>query len=685
MDVLMQSVRTLKGVGDSRAAKLKKLGVETVGQLLGFFPRDYEDRTARSDILFVQDGAEVVIQVHLSALPAISRPRKGLSLTRVIVSDGSGYMNCTWFNQEHIAKQLNLDKEYLFFGKIKRVGTKVEMTNPVIEPVDHAGVKTGRILPVYRLTQGLMQQHVRYLTEQALHHFQDQITEILPSGFKQQFRLSDAAWSVHNIHYPESEEALLKARRRLVFDELLMLQLGLAHLKGTTSKVAATPMKPCSLLPLLEKLPFHLTGAQERVWQELASDMRKPYRMNRLVQGDVGSGKTALAMLAIYMAAQNHLQSAFLVPTEILAEQHYRSIAPLFSELGISVGLLTGGLKKKEKEAIRTQMADGSLHLVIGTHALLEQNVAFHQLGLVVTDEQHRFGVRQRAILAGKGEQPHVMVMTATPIPRTLALVLYGDLEISVVDELPPGRKPIKTYAVTEDMRPRILAFVRKLVSEGRQVYFVCPLVEESDELEAEAAESLYEKLKTIDLPELRIAMIHGKMKSADKEQVMHAFSDGQVDVLVSTTVIEVGVNVPNATLMVVENAERFGLSQLHQLRGRVGRGADQSYCVLFNQGSGDIAKQRMDVMSQTNDGFVISEKDLELRGPGDVFGVRQHGLPEFHIANLYRDMPILQEVQQASRMLLEKNALHSDPAFEQLQMKLETLFENRLKEMTIN
>ncbi|HOL85567.1 MAG TPA: ATP-dependent DNA helicase RecG, partial [Thermoclostridium caenicola] len=401
--------------------------------------------------------------------------------------------------------------------------------------------------------------------------------------------------------------------------------------------------------------------------------------------GDVGSGKTIMAVLAIYIAASSGYQSAFMAPTEILAEQHYRSIAPLLEKFGIKVGLLTGGMKKKEKETIKKEAGEGRLDVLIGTHAVLEDSTVFSRLGLVITDEQHRFGVRQRARLSQKGENPDLLVMTATPIPRTLSLVLYGDLDVSIIDTLPPDRKPIKTYVVDESMRDRVYQFIRKNIAEGRQAYIVCPLVEESEELEVESATGLVEKIREDALKGLRVGLIHGKMKSADKDEVMRKFSKGELDVLVSTTVIEVGVNVPNANIMVIENAERFGLAQLHQLRGRVGRGPYQSYCILFNQGKSHISRQRMEILAKSNDGFVISEKDLELRGPGDIFGVRQHGLPEFRIANLYRDMEVLKDVQKAAQYIMAEELLEKDEAWRPLARRVELMVKEKLQDLSMN
>jgi len=469
-----------------------------------------------------------------------------------------------------------------------------------------------------------------------------------------------------------------------VFEELLILQLSLLKSKGINKEQKGNRFEPVDVNPLLNKLTFKLTSAQKKVFEEICNDMQSDRKMNRLIQGDVGSGKTIVAVMAIYVAAKNGYQSAFMVPTEILAEQHYRSVRQLFEDLGISVRLLTGSTKKKEKEEIKALAKEGKIDVLIGTHAILEDDTEFYKLGLVITDEQHRFGVRQRAKLSVKGENPDLLVMTATPIPRTLTLTLYGDLDVSIIDELPPDRKPIDTYAVNESYRERIYNFIRKNVAEGRQAYIVCPLVEDSDEIEAESAEGLAERIRDNELKGLRVGLIHGKMKSAEKDKVMRKFVDGQLDVLVSTTVIEVGVNVPNANLMIIENAERFGLSQLHQLRGRVGRGKYKSYCILFNQSKSDVSRQRMEIMTSTNNGFVISEKDLELRGPGDVFGVRQHGLPELKIANLYRDMDILKDVQKAVKHIIESNLLLNEQ-YMLLNKKLDDIIKEKFKEISLN
>jgi len=683
-DIFSMSIKYVKGVGEARARLLAKLGINTVNDALNFFPRDYQDRSILKKITDLQDGEECAVRASLVSDVTESKPRRNLSIVKTLASDGTAFLSLTWFNQSYIKNNLKSGIEYIFFGKVKRNGMRLEMHNPVIETAEQSGKNTGRILPVYPLTKGLTQTHLRTIIEKSLKLAENKFEEILPQDLREKYNLSHISYSYEEIHFPQSLHHMEQARRRLVFEELLILQLSLLKSKGISKEQKGNRFRPVDMSPLLNKLPFQLTTAQKKVFDEICNDMQSDRKMNRLIQGDVGSGKTIVAVMAIYMAAKNGYQSAFMVPTEILAERHYRSVQSLFGDLGISVRLLTGSTKKKEKDEIKSLAKEGKIDVIIGTHAILEDDTEFYKLGLVITDEQHRFGVRQRAKLSVKGENPELLVMTATPIPRTLTLTLYGDLDVSIIDELPPDRKPIDTYAVNESYRERIYNFIRKNVAEGRQAYIVCPLVEDSDEIEAESAEGLAERIRDNELKGLRVGLIHGKMKSAEKDKVMRKFVDGQLDVLVSTTVIEVGVNVPNANLMVVENAERFGLSQLHQLRGRVGRGKYKSYCILFNQSKSEVSKQRMDIMTSTNNGFVISEKDLELRGPGDVFGVRQHGLPELKIANLYRDMDILKDVQKAVRHIIDGNLL-SDDQYMMLNKKLDDIIKEKFKEISLN
>ncbi len=683
--IFYQPIKYVKGVGEARAKILSKLGIYNVSDILSWFPRDYEDRSTFRKISEASDGEEILIKASLVSDITESRPRRNLTITKVMVSDGSAFLNLTWFNQKYIANSIKTGSEYYFYGKIKRTGMLLEMHNPVVEKVDSEQKITGRILPVYPLTKGLTQNNLRKITENALNMVRGKFQEILPASLRREYKLSEVNFSYEQIHFPSSFSNLNEARKRLVFEELLLLQLAMIHTKGENTAQKGIKYSPVDMSPLLDKLPFKLTDAQKKVFREIEADMESEKRMNRLIQGDVGSGKTIIAFLALYKAVKNGYQGVFMVPTEILAEQHYKSASKLFDDLGITVRLLTGSMKKREKDEVKKLTKDGKIDIVLGTHAVLEEDAEFYNLGLVITDEQHRFGVRQRAKLSIKGENPDLLVMTATPIPRTLSLVLYGDLDVSVIDALPPDRKPIKTYAVNDAMRERIYNFIRKNVAEGRQAYIVCPLVEESEQIEAESAEELAERIRENELKGLRVGLIHGKLRPSEKEEVMRQFVDGSLDVLVSTTVIEVGVNVPNANIMVIENAERFGLAQLHQLRGRVGRGSHQSYCILFNQSKSEISKQRMEIMVKSNDGFEISEKDLELRGPGDVFGVRQHGLPEFKIANLYRDMEILKEVQSAVRKIIDNNLLNEDCDYRPIKERLIEIYNKRVKELSLN
>jgi ATP-dependent DNA helicase RecG len=663
-NLLKKPLQYLKGVGEAKAALFKKLDIHTVGDAILHFPRDYEDRSKLKKIAELQDGEQCSFEGAIASKIAESRPRKGLHISRGDIRDETGLIRGIWFNQPYLKNSLKPGERYIFYGAVTRKRT-FEVLNPVYEKADEekGPVRTCRIVPVYPATGNLTQNAIRAVIRSALEYAGGGIGEVLPAWTLEKYGLKDSKSAIANIHYPESDEAFLKARERLVFEELLLLQLALLSRKATDTvekgiRFGAGP----EVKKFAGTLPFRLTNAQARVFAEIERDMESGRVMNRLVQGDVGSGKTVVAVLALVKAVKSGYQGAMMVPTEILAEQHFRSMAHMLEAVGIRTALLTGSTGAKASKELLEEIREGNVDIVIGTHALLEDKVVFKRLGLVVTDEQHRFGVRQRAALSRKGENPDMIVMTATPIPRTLALILYGDLDISIIDELPPGRKKVETYAVDAGMRERINKFIRKQVMEGRQVYIVCPLVEESDTVEAKSAANHADELARKVFSDLRVALIHGKMKAVEKDAAMAGFAAGETDILVSTTVIEVGVNVPNASLMVVENAERFGLAQLHQLRGRVGRGEHQSYCVLFNESRSEVAGERMKVMEKTSDGFVISEKDLELRGPGDFFGTRQHGIPDMKIANLYRDMDILKKAQEAALLLKEKDKLLQSP-----------------------
>lgn len=658
-DLKNQSIRYLKGVGESRLNLFNKLDVNNIFDLLTYYPKAYEDRSKIKNIADLQDGELCSFEGTIVSNVNVARLRRGMTISKVSIQDSTGKITALWFNQQYIKNSLSIGTNYIFYGKVERKLNKLQITNPVFEKIDSNSnndlKKSLRILPVYSSTKDLSQNLIRTIMQEALKNLNNNdLEDMLPESIREKYNLSDIKLSLNQIHFPISETDKEKARYRLVFEELFMLQLGLLSYKklATDSRNGIKYTKINEMDAFIKSLPFKLTNAQMKVFEEVEQDMESNNIMNRLIQGDVGSGKTIIAVLALFKAVKCGYQGALMVPTEILAEQHYNSIKHMFSEFNVSVALLSGSQPKKQKQVIFEDLRNGNIDVIIGTHALIEDTVEFHNLGLVITDEQHRFGVMQRTILTEKGNNPDVLVMTATPIPRTLALILYGDLDISIIDELPPGRKPIKTYSVNESMRERINNFIRKMVKEGRQVYIVCPLVEESEEIEAKSAVITAEEISNNVFSDLKVGIIHGKMKSSEKDSIMKSFVAGEISILVSTTIIEVGVNVPNATLMVIENAERFGLAQLHQLRGRVGRGDTQSYCVLFNQSNSKVSKERMKIMSQSNDGFVISEKDLEIRGPGEFFGTRQHGLPELKIANLYKDLEIMKLAQECAKEL---------------------------------
>ena len=684
-DILDQGVRNVRQVGRVIAQKLNKLGINTIGDLVTYYPRDYEDRNLEKKVNELADGDECSVVLTVMTDISFSRPRRNMKIYKATAGDGSGVVVLTWFNQDYVREQIQKEKSYVFYGKVKKRGFYIEMINPIYEDAASVRKKTTGIQPVYHLTEGLTQQYLRMIQRNALDMVVGKLTDILPDELKKKYALAEINYALENIHFPAGIKEKDEARKRLVFEELLILQLGLLHLKNSQRTVSGIEFNPdARISKFIESLPFKLTNAQIRVINEIHEDMTSKRQMNRLIQGDVGSGKTIVAVIAMLLAVFNGYQAVFMVPTEILAEQHFNGITPLVRDFGVKTSLLTGSVSKKKKEQIKEGIKNGEYDLIIGTHALLEEDVVFSKLGLVVTDEQHRFGVKQRAVLTTKSN-PDILVMTATPIPRTLALILYGDLDISIIDELPPNRKPVKTYVVDESMRERINNFIRKQVNEGRQVYIICPLVEESDVVEAEAAMSLAEKLRENDLKGLTVGLIHGKMKWKEKEAVMRDFAKGLIQVLVSTTVVEVGVDVRNATVIVIENAERFGLAQLHQLRGRVGRGEHQSYCILFCQSRNEIALKRMEIMTKYTDGFKISEKDMELRGPGDIFGIRQHGLPEFKIANLYEDIEILKEAQKAADDIIKHQKLEGREDYKKLHGHLISLFRDKLNEVAFN
>ncbi|MCD8116415.1 MAG: ATP-dependent DNA helicase RecG [Oscillospiraceae bacterium] len=675
---LNDNIRYLKGVGETRAKAMEKLGIHTLRDLLSYFPRAYEDRRTICAIKDAPLDIPVCVRAMAAAPPVASYVRKGMELLKLRAVDDSGSLEITWFNQAYLRSQLETGATYIFYGRVTEQGRRRAMANPVFEREDRQGVVTGRILPIYRLTAGVPQKLMISAMEQALAGCGSRMPDILPPELCRRLKLAQAPYAYENIHFPRDEQALDKARERLVFEELYVLGAALAMLR---EKRTGEPGRAMQALPMDEfwaALPFAPTEAQRRAVREAAADMTSGVPMNRLLQGDVGSGKTLVAAALIWLAVKNGCQAAFMAPTEILAEQHFATLSQLLEPMGIRVVRLTGSMTAAQKRQVNGLLSLGQADVAVGTHALISGGVTFFDLGLVVTDEQHRFGVAQRGALAEKGDKPHTLVMSATPIPRTLALIIYGDLDVSVLDELPPGRQKVDTFAVGEDMRPRIWRFVRRLVGEGRQVFIVCPMVEESEELPptVKSAQSYAKTLQSEVFPDLRVGCVHGRMKAKEKDAVMAAFAAGELDILVSTTVIEVGVDIPNAALMIVENADRFGLSQLHQLRGRVGRGQHKSYCVLFSDGETEEARARLAIMTKTGDGFKIAEEDLRLRGPGDFFGSRQHGLPEMHIADLSADMRVLKQAQQEAQDTLARDPSLEQPENIPLRDRIRELFE---------
>ncbi|WP_394861550.1 ATP-dependent DNA helicase RecG [Paraclostridium bifermentans] len=686
MNNLNKEIKYVKGIGPKRANKLSKLGIFTVSDLLFYFPRQYEDRNNLRKIFELKDEEKVTIRAIVSSIET-SNVRKGLVITKVGVRDETGFARLVFFNQEYISSTLKKGDTVFVFGKVKKTSYGIEMSSCEVEQMSNNPKSTCGIMPIYPLTYGLTNKELINIVKTVFSNEQIYIKEYLPNKIIQKYKLCSIDFAVKNIHLPTNKESLKVALYRLVFEEFLMLQLGLFLFKnGVTEKSGVKFEKEQNLVKILNSLPFKLTNAQNRALNEIIDDMNCEKVMNRLVQGDVGSGKTVVALLALANCVLNGYQGALMAPTEILAEQHFISLNETLSPFGINVGLLVGSLTKKQKENVLQRVKDNEIDILIGTHALIEDKVEFNNLGIVITDEQHRFGVRQRNKLSEKGYNPDILVMTATPIPRTLALILYGDLDISIIDELPPGRQPIETLAVYKDKREKAYnSLVRSEVQKGRQVYIVCPLVEESEAIEAKAAVDLVEELKSEFFSDLRLGLLHGKMKPSEKDETMKKFKNKELDILVSTTVIEVGVNVPNATLMIIENAERFGLAQLHQLRGRVGRGSHKSYCILIYSSKSEVCSQRMSIMEETTDGFKISEKDLEIRGPGEFFGTRQHGLPELKVANIFKHMKILKIAQQEARYIISEDPKLNNYENEKIKKEILKKFENRLEEISLN
>ena len=645
-------VRYLKGVGPKTAERFEKLGIVTLADLLCHYPRRYIDFTKPYSIAEAPADVECVVKAEVFAKPGGRILPGGRRMERITAGDDVSSLEITWFNNPYAAQKLQLGQEYYFQGIVTGGMLRRQMVNPQVRTAEQ--IKASPFEAVYPQTEGLTSNAIAKCVRQLLPHA-ELLPDPLPPEMLAKYRLLSKADAVRAIHCPATEEQAYAARRRLIYEELLVLQLGIGRMKNRGAAATGAPMQLADPSLFWASLPFSPTGAQRRAVSEILADMAGQTSMNRLLQGDVGSGKTMVAAAGIYFAAKNGLQAALMAPTEILAEQHYRTLAPLLEKLGVRCALLTASTKAKTRRSILEQLAAGEIDLAIGTHALLSPDISYQNLGLVVTDEQHRFGVNQRAALGAKGENPHLLVMSATPIPRTLALMIYGDLDVSVIDEPPPGRRSIETYAVPSSYHERIYAFLEKQLAEGRQAYIVCPMVEENGELpdERKAVTAYAEKLQKEVFPNRTVRFLHGKMKAKEKETVMRAFAAGGIDVLVSTTVVEVGVDVPNASVMLIENAECFGLSQLHQLRGRVGRGPWQSYCILVSDNRGEENKTRLDAMRRTQSGFALAEEDLKLRGPGDFFGARQHGLPTLRVVDFTCDMELLYEAQGAAEALL--------------------------------
>ena len=674
MAKLSNPITILKGIGPTKAKQFANLNIFTLRDLICHFPRGYEDRTRFTTIDKLEPDVPACFKAMVMNTPRTSHIRKGLDITKVQVADHTARLTLTFFNQKFTTEQLQYGKEYIFYGAVSGDFIGYNMTSPVFEALDAPPVTTRRILPIYPLTAGLSNAAVSKAVRQAL-TICDPPAEILPEQVRMQYGILPADRAYYAIHEPATLAEAEMAKKRLVFEEFFVFSAGLSLMRAARAEKKTKPYANLDLAPFYAALPFTLTGAQQRAIGEIVADLGKGAPMNRLVQGDVGSGKTMVAAAAAYCAARNGVQSALMAPTEILAEQHYHSLKKLFAPLGLRTALLTGSMTAKQKREIRAAMEAGEIDLAVGTHALLTDATVFQNLGLVIADEQHRFGVAQRSALSAKGSDPHLLVMSATPIPRTLALLMYGDLEVSILDELPPGREKVDTFLVNESYRPRINAFIRKQVQAGHQCFVVCPAVEESEELGIKAATVWAETLQKTVFPDLRICLLHGQMKGAEKEAAMASFARGEADVLVATTVIEVGVDVPNATLMVIEDADRFGLSQLHQLRGRVGRGGSKSYCILTSHNRNAETLGRLKALCSTNDGFKIAEEDLKLRGPGDFFGSRQSGLPAFRVASLSMDLQTLRDAQEASARWIEEQGTAKTPEAAALRARIGDLF----------
>ncbi len=670
---LQNRVTSIKGIGPRKSASLNKLNIGTIEDFLYYFPRDYEDRRELRTISGLQDGETALVKGKLTLIVKgkVRFPKK--QTLKLLVQDATGSLEVVFFHAAYLEKTLKPNDEYLFYGKITENMGRIQMLHP--DMAKYESMEDLGILPVYSLTTGITQSEMRKWQKEA-QEFICELEEYLPETTLAAHRLCGIQYAVENIHFPSDRKRMMEAKYRLIFDELLFLQTGLLMIRNRmTSKHSGIRFSHgTEIKEFTSALPYELTGAQKKVLAEISTDMESDKIMNRLVQGDVGSGKTIVAAAAMFKAVKCGFQTVLMAPTELLARQHYDGLKTLFSPYGFQVGFLSGSIGSKEKKEVLEKIESGDVNIIIGTHAVIQPSVVYSNLGLVITDEQHRFGVNQRAVLSRKGKNPDVLVMTATPIPRTLAVILYGDLDISIIDELPPGRQQIITRAVKADGREASYEFVKREVKKGRQAYIVAPLIEDSENLDAKSALGLYDELKNR-FSNYTVAFLHGSMKQADKDRIMFEFYSGKIQILISTVVIEVGINVPNATIMLIENAERFGLAQLHQLRGRVGRGEEQSYCILISDGGSSVAEARAEIMKATNDGFLIAEKDLELRGPGEFFGMRQHGVPELKLADLIKHIKILNTVREEAERILKEDPFLESTVFINLKSKIDKMF----------
>ncbi len=668
---LESDIKFLKGVGEKRANAYKKLGINTIDDLLHHFPRSYLDFTSPVSISDAAHNENVVIQCVITKKLSPSYIRKGLVIYKAVATDYVNDITITIYNSDYMFNKLEVGKTFILYGKITGSLIRKEISSPIIVSDDD-----NKIQPIYNLTEGLVVSLVRNCVSNALLYFNDTLVETLPKKIVQEHGLCSLQFALQNIHFPTNMQDVDIARKRLIFDELFVLQIGMLMLKKKNNKLVANKMQDVDIKEFTDKLPFELTDAQKNAISDCVKDMSSKYSMNRLVQGDVGSGKTVVAAACCYIAYKNGFQSALMAPTEILANQHFETFKSFLEPLGVNVCLLTGSVSAKEKKQIKEKIKSGGYSVIIGTHAIITDTTIFKNLSFVITDEQHRFGVDQRTSLSKKGNNPHKLVMSATPIPRTLSFIIYGDLDVSILDELPAGRMPVDTYAVTGKLRERAFNFVKQHIEDGEQAYIVCPMIEENEN-DVKSVTEYAEILSRSSLSEVNIGILHGKLSATKKDKIMQDFKNHKLDLLLSTTVVEVGVDVPNATIMLIENADRFGLSQLHQLRGRVGRGDKKSHCILITDTTKEESKKRLKILASTNDGFKISEKDLAIRGPGDFFGNRQHGLPKFKIADMSQDMDILKLARKSAKDIYEQDKELKLPEHKVIKDLVSKLFED--------